>query len=162
MLAIIYAISLNCVIGKGGRLPWSLPSDLRHFRELTVGHKVIMGRKTFESLPERYRPLPGRQNIVLSRTMKETDGIAVCRSWEEVLKLVGKEEEAFVIGGREVFKLALPVAKRLYRTLVFAYCSGDVLFPNLNEGWELIEDGEIRRGTKDQYSYSFQILQKVR
>lgn len=111
-------------------MPWHIPEDLAHFKRLTVGHPVIMGRKTYESIG---RPLPGRTNIVLSRSMeKDTDGIVLVRSLEAALSkaaLSKGAEEIFVIGGEAVFEATLPIANRLYLTRIATEFSGDTFFP---------------------------------
>ncbi len=134
MIAIVVAYSRNRVIGRDGGLPWRLPTDLRRFKELTTGGTVVMGRKTYESLPEPFRPLPNRRNVVVSRN--GCDAPEVCRSVEEALG-----EDCFVIGGGEVYAQALPLAERVYATEVDADVEGDAFFPPL-EGWRLIEESD--------------------
>jgi dihydrofolate reductase len=146
VIAIVVAHSRNRVIGRQGDLPWHLPSDLKRFKELTTGGTVVMGRKTWESIPERFRPLPDRRNVVISRN--GCSAPEVCRSVEEAL--VG---DCFVIGGGEVYAQALPLADRVYATEVSAEVDGDVTFPPLGPEWREAErSGEMEEGG---YAYAF-------
>jgi dihydrofolate reductase len=127
-LSIIAAIGRNRALGKDGKLLWSIPDDLKRFKELTVGHAVVMGRKTWESLPEKVRPLPGRVNIVITRQAGyEAPGAIIARSFEEALRVAG--DGAFIIGGAEIYALALPHTSRLYLTLIDDEKEGDIYFP---------------------------------
>lgn len=129
IVSLIAAMAENRVIGRQGGMPWHIPEDLRHFRDLTMGHAVIMGRKTFESIGA---PLPGRLNIVVSRRSGSLhQGVVTVPSLQEALKAAGKVDEAYVIGGEEVFRQALPLAQRVYLTLVPGEYEGDVFFPPL-------------------------------
>lgn len=138
----IVAAGRNGVIGRKGELIWHLPGDLKHFKTLTTGHVVIMGRKTWESLPKK--PLPGRRNIVLTRNMNyKANGAETVSSPEEALEKTAGEIP-FIIGGEEIYRLFLPYAKRLYLTEVDADCpDADAFLPTgLNDGdWETIEEG---------------------
>jgi dihydrofolate reductase len=142
VISIVVAYSRNHVIGRDGRLPWHLPGDMRRFRELTTGHAVVMGRRTFESLPDRFRPLPNRRNLVLtSRRDYDLPGIETFQSLEAALAAAGGD--CFVIGGEQVFREALPVADRLYLTRVEAECEGDAFFPVLDEeAWRCVDESE--------------------
>ena len=129
ILTLIAAVAKNGVIGKDNRLPWHLPADLRHFKALTTGHAVIMGRKTWESLPEKFRPLPGRQNIVVTRNATyAASGATVAGSLPDAVAAAAGEE-AFVIGGAELYQVALPLADRLQLTEIDAEFDGDTWFP---------------------------------
>ncbi len=134
MVAIVVAHSRNRVIGRAGGLPWHLPTDLRRFRELTSGGTVVMGRRTYESIPERFRPLPNRRNVVVSRN--GCDAPEVCRSVEEALA-----GDCFVIGGGEVYAQALPHTDRVYATEIDADVEGDAFFPPLT-GFREVERSE--------------------
>ena len=127
-ISAIVAMSENRVIGKGNRLPWRLPEDLKRFKELTVGNVVIMGRKTFESIG---KPLPQRENVVITRQKEVSySGVHMAHSLEEALKWAeGRSKEIFIIGGEEIYRLALPYLDRLYLTLVQAQIEGDAFFP---------------------------------
>lgn len=158
MISIIVAMSKNRVIGHDGKLPWHLPSDLHHFKQLTMGHKVIMGRKTYESLPSKFRPLPGRENIVLSRREKLLDGkIRTFASLEYALDYSRDDSEVFVIGGQSVFEQTLPYVTRLYLTTVMIECEGDAYFPIL-KNWKLLEKKPVFKEEGDEYSLCFAIF----
>jgi dihydrofolate reductase len=128
-LTLIAAVARNGVIGRDNRLPWHLPADLKHFKALTTGHAVIMGRKTWESLPEKFRPLPGRQNIVVTRNAGyAAAGANVVTSLADAVA-AASGGEAFVIGGAELYVAALPLADRLQLTEIDADYEGDTWFP---------------------------------
>ncbi|NJD33294.1 MAG: dihydrofolate reductase [Betaproteobacteria bacterium] len=132
VLTVIAAVARNGVIGKNNRLPWHLPADLRHFRALTTGHAVIMGRKTWESLPAKFRPLPGRQNIVVTRDEAyRAEGATVVTSLPAAVA-AAQGDEAFVIGGAELYVAALPLADRLQLTEIDAAFDGDTHFPAID------------------------------
>jgi dihydrofolate reductase len=125
-VVLVAAMAHNRVIGHEGGMPWHLPADLKHFKAVTLGHPVIMGRRTFESIG---RPLPGRTNIVISRGRPDLpEGVALAGSFEEALQGVASET-AMVIGGGEIYRQALPHADRLELTLIDADISGDTQFP---------------------------------
>jgi len=136
LTSLVVAYARNGVIGRDGDLPWHLPSDLRHFRELTAGGTVLMGRKTYESIPDRFRPLPGRRNLVLSRTPGYAPpGAEVFGSLDDALRAAagdGDVAECFVIGGATTYAEALPLAGRVYATEVDADVEGDTVFPALD------------------------------
>jgi dihydrofolate reductase len=128
-LTLIAAVARNGVIGRDNALPWHLPADLKHFKALTTGHAVIMGRKTWESLPEKFRPLPGRQNIVVTRNAGyQAEGATVVSSLPAALTATAGDN-AFVIGGAELYAAALPLADRLQLTEIDAAFDGDTHFP---------------------------------
>lgn len=141
-ISLIAAISENRVIGNGGEIPWHLKDDFRRFKERTTGHAIIMGRKTHESIG---RPLPGRTNIVITRdTSREIPGCTVVGSLDEALTKAREieSEEIFVIGGGQVYAEALPLADRLYLTLVHAIMDGDTFFPEYGEAFEKVVESE--------------------
>lgn len=126
-LSIIAAVARNRVIGSENRLPWRLPEDLRHFKRLTLGHHLIMGRKTFESIG---RPLPGRVSVILTRdTGYQAEGCLSAGSVGAALKACGDDPEVFVVGGAEIYAQFLPLADRLYLTEIDADFAGDAFFP---------------------------------
>ena len=130
MLSLIVAASRNGVIGAGGKLPWRLPADLKRFKAITLGHPILMGRKTFESIG---KPLPGRTNIVITRQRGlEACGATVAHSLEEALQICEGQDEVFVIGGAEIYKQALPLADRIYLTHIDQDFEGDAFFPKLD------------------------------
>lgn len=129
-IALIWAMSRNGVIGRGDRLPWRLPKDMRHFMAVTMGKPVIMGRKTYESIPAKFRPLRGRHNIILTRDRTyEAPGATVVHSVEEALDAVEEVEEIIIGGGANLYAQLLPQTSRLYLTLVEAELEGNAYFP---------------------------------
>ena len=161
-ISLVVAAAQNNAIGKDGKMPWHLPADMRHFKNITWGMPVIMGRKTFESLG---KPLSGRKNIVISRQPDfKADGIVIVKNFDDAL-FVAKEtdaKEVFVIGGGEIYRLAYEKAKRIYLTRVKAEPEGDVFFPDLDaKEWFLVSDDEHTADEKHQYAYSFQIWERV-
>jgi dihydrofolate reductase len=141
MVAIVVAHSANRVIGRNGTLPWRLPSDLRRFRELTSGHTVLMGRRTYESLPDAFRPLPDRRNLVLSGDPGyRAEGAEVFASLADALAAC--DGDCFVVGGEVTYRDALPLCERLYTTEIDAEIDGDAFFPELDPAqWRCIDDG---------------------
>lgn len=141
-VALIVAVSRNGVIGRDGALPWHLPEELQHFKRLTLGKPIIMGRLTWESLG---RPLPGRPNIVISRSPDyEAPGALVVPDLEAALAhaslLLGADSEIMIIGGAQIYRAALPLADRIYRTRVDVEVAGDTVFPELDPtAWRVIE-----------------------
>jgi dihydrofolate reductase len=156
----------NGVIGRDGRLPWRLSSDLRRFKALTLGKPVIMGRKTWESLPNR--PLPGRLNIVLSRqAASEVEGALVCDDFAEAVEIAREQaaedgaDEVCVIGGADLFARALPRATRIYLTEVEAEPPGDAFAPPIDEsGWTEVAREAVPAGPKDDYPTVFRVLER--
>ncbi len=145
MLSIIAALTKDKVIGKDNSLIWNLPEDLQNFKKITSGHPVIMGRKTWESIPEKFRPLPGRRNIVISSSVKKLDGADV---FDDVYKAIEdaqkSDDEVFVIGGSTVYRQTVPLADRLYLSWVKRYYEGDAYFPDFDENeWAVIEKKEF-------------------
>lgn len=159
-LALIVAMSENRVIGREGRLPWRLSADLRRFKRLTLGHHLIMGRKTFESIG---RVLPGRTSIVISRRAGYAiPEAAVASSLEAALQWAQGDPEVFVIGGGELYRLALPHAERIYLTLVHAQVEGDTLFPKLRpDDWRVVEATRFPRDGQNEFDHSFLIYERV-
>ncbi len=136
-ISLIAALGHDRAIGRDNGLLWHLPGDLKHFKELTAGHPVIMGRRTWESLPEKFRPLPGRANVVVTRSgWYEAPGAQTAFSFPEALsyaKEAAGSDEIFVIGGGEMYRAALPFASRLYLTLVDDSTPGTVTFPDYSD-----------------------------
>lgn len=134
-LSIIVAQARNRVIGRDNKMPWHLPADLKHFKALTLSHPVIMGRKTFESIIASLgKPLPGRDNIVISRNAHfSAPGCIVAGSLEHALTACANAPEAFVIGGGEIYRQALPLAQRLYLTEIDADFDGEARFPEFDK-----------------------------
>ena len=153
-ISIIVAIASNYAIGKNNDLLWHISDDLKHFKKITSGHPVIMGKRTFESLP--IRPLPGRDNIVLTDIAGETiQGCVMVYSIEEALKWCENKGECFIIGGGSVYKQFMPFADTLYITYVDKDFEADTFFPEIAElEWELIEE-EPQFSESNNFSYSF-------
>ncbi len=134
-IVLIAAIARNGVIGRDNRLLWNLPEDMAHFKALTQGHAVLMGRKTWESLPARFRPLPGRRNIVISRQAGyAAPGAELAPSLDAALALVAGQTSVFVIGGADIYRQALPLADRLELTEIDLEPEGDASFPIWDRG----------------------------
>lgn len=151
MVKIIVAMSKNRVIGNNNELIWKLSSDLKRFKELTTGHPVVMGRKTYESIG---RPLPNRRNIIITRNSEyEVDGCEVVSSLEEALLLTGSN--CFIIGGGEIYKQSLEVADKIYLTLVHKDFEGDTQFPEIGSEWATIDTKDFTADEKNEYDYSF-------
>ena len=151
----------NRVIGINNTLPWRLPADLKHFRQLTTGHAVIMGRRNYESIG---KPLPERTNIVVTQNPHyQAPGCVVVHSIDDALQRAANDPEIFIIGGAKIYAQTLDRADRLYLTLVHATVPGDTYFPEFNRA-EWIEHGKERHEAdeKNSYAYSFITLDKLR
>lgn len=134
-LSLVAAIARNGAIGRSGTIPWRIPEDVRRFKELTTGHAVVMGRRTWDSLPERFRPLPGRRNVVVTRqTNWSADGADRAGSLEDALDLLDVTPQVYVIGGAELYAAALPLADELLLTEIDADVEGDTFFPPFDRG----------------------------
>jgi dihydrofolate reductase len=159
-LALVVARAANNVIGAAGTIPWRIPDDRRHFRNVTTGKPCIMGRKTWESLPRK--PLPGRLNIVVSRNPNyAAAGALVAETFDSALALaqVERSDEISVIGGAEIYRAALPLADRIYLTEIEAAFEGDTYFPHLEEtAW--FEDAREENVTADGVKYAFVTLRR--
>ncbi len=156
----IAAMANNRVIGLDNKMPWHLPADLQHFKKITTGKPVIMGRKTFESIG---RPLPGRRNIIITRNSEYTaQGIEVVTTPEAALALVCAVEEVMIIGGGNIYEQFLPKAERLYLTFIDLDIKGDTQFPDYNKvaNWDVKEEQENLPDEKNKSSYKFVTLYK--
>jgi dihydrofolate reductase len=158
-VSLIAAMAENRVIGAHNTLPWRLPADLKHFRQLTSGHHVIMGRRNYESIG---KPLPQRTNIVVTRNRHYcAPGCVVVHSLEEALQRAESDPEIFVIGGAEIYRQALARAERLYLTLVHAAIEGDTYFPEFDpDQWDEISRERHEADEKNPYAYSFVVLHR--
>ena len=161
VVALIAAVADNGVIGQGGALPWRIPADLRWFRERTMGHHVVMGRKTWVSIG---RPLPGRTNIVVSRTrdLAVPEGVSVVDGLVTAIERATKagDDEVFVIGGAELYRAALPLAGRIYLTRVHADVAGDTWFPAIDEAaW--VEVARESHRDAEPLPFSFCVLERA-
>jgi len=149
MVTLIVAKSENNIIGNKGRIPWYIPNDLKRFKEITTNNVVIMGRKTFESLPEEYRPLPNRINIILSKDKSfKTNCCMVFNDLKKAIRKAGSDKEIFIIGGGEIYKESLKYADKVYMTEVDGEFEGDTYFPKLNRYWK-----EVNREEKEGYRF---------
>ncbi|MBA2690821.1 MAG: dihydrofolate reductase [Burkholderiales bacterium] len=153
-LSLIVAMAENRAIGVANRLPWHLPADLKHFRSLTMGHPIIMGRKTFDSIG---RVLPGRRNIVVTRNPEYVKpGVTIAHSLDEAFDYCKAESEAFVIGGADVYRAAIERADRIYLTLVHSVTEGDVFFSAIDESqWQEIERVAYPADPHNAHAYDF-------
>lgn len=159
-ISLIAAMANNRVIGKDNDMPWHLPADLQHFKKMTLAKPVIMGRRTFESIG---RPLPGRQNIVITRNSSwSQEGVDVVSSPEQALKLVSDAEEVMIIGGGNIYQQFLSQADRLYLTFIDLNVEGDTCFPDWSEVgvWQQISQQKHLADEKNPYGYEFVILEK--
>ncbi|TAK77054.1 MAG: dihydrofolate reductase [Gammaproteobacteria bacterium] len=159
ILSAIVAMGENRVIGKNNQLPWRLPADLRHFKAITTGHPIIMGRKTYESIG---RPLPNRLNIIVTRNRAfEAPGCVVVTSMAEAVQQADGEE-AFIIGGAEVYQQAMPLVQRLYLTVVHHVFEGDAYFPALNMAeWREAAREKHEADEENAWACSFVRLEKI-
>jgi dihydrofolate reductase len=156
--SIIVAIAKNRAIGKDNKLLWYLPNDLKHFKDVTTGHTVIMGRKTFDSVG---KPLPRRRNIVVTRQDISIEGCEVVKSIEAALALCAGEDEVFIVGGAEIYRQAIPLTDRIYLTIIDQEFEGDTFFPELNTGdWQETQRENFEPDDKNKYSYSFITLER--
>ncbi len=163
-ISFVVAMDRNRLIGDGDALPWRLPDDMARFKEITMGHPVLMGRKTYESIPDRFRPLKGRANIVLTRQMNyEAPGCLVVHSIDDALAAISPDEELMVIGGAQIFKELLPLVDRLYLTEIDGEYSGDVFFPELNRA-DWLEIAREHHPCDDRHDspLAFLVLERVR
>lgn len=145
ILAAVWAQSVDGVIGRDGGLPWTLPEDMAHFRALTAGHVVLMGRATWESLPVAYRPLPGRENVVLSRGGLDAPGATVVPDVDAALAVVG-DRPAWVVGGAQVYAALLPLVARVEVTEVDVRLGDGVRAPRLDPGWRTVAADPVDGG----------------
>jgi len=159
-ISIVVAVSTNNVIGKNGELPWRLPEDIRHFKKITMGKPVIMGRSTWESIGH---PLPGRLNIVMSRRPGiDADNYELATSVDQALLIAGSAEETMIIGGSQVYRQFLPRTDRIYLTRIHAFLEGDTFFPELDEAAWQAADCEHHEAVAGGYAFDFVILNRIR
>ncbi len=167
IISLIVAVSDNNVIGNQGELPWRIPADLKHFKNLTMGHCLIMGRKTYDSIG---KPLPGRSTIVLSRSTDRTslpNDVYLSNELSQAVAIsletpAMQHEEIFVVGGGEIYQLALPIADRIYVTRVHTIVAGDAYFPEIDmEYWKLASEKMRKADEKNNYDCHFQIYERT-
>lgn len=161
-ISLIAAVANNGVIGRRGQLPWRLKADLQRFKQLTMGHTVIMGRKTWESIG---RPLPGRRMVVVTRQKDyQAEGAKLVGSVDDAIELArsASDEEAFVIGGGEIYRLTLPRADRLYLTRVHAEVEGDATFPDVDcQRWRLVESDLRSADEVNEFPMTFELYERA-
>jgi dihydrofolate reductase len=161
-LSLIWAMTRNRVIGRNNALPWRLPDEMRHFMRTTLGHCVIMGRRNFDAMG---KPLPKRTNIVLSRDPSfVANGAIVVRTLDEAIERArdAGDDEAMVVGGAEIYALALPKADRLYFTLVDTEMAGDTFFPLFDEAqWREVRREEHGADAQHPYAYTIRVLDRI-
>lgn len=151
IISLIAAMDKNRLIGSDNGLPWHLPADFKHFKEVTMGKPVVMGRKTYESIG---KPLPGRKNIVISRSGYQAEGVDVVTSIDDALKAVSDADEVMVIGGANFYEQMISRADKMYLTFVDAECEGDAWFPQIRESdWLVVSTTEYLRDEKNKYSF---------
>lgn len=160
LISLVVAMARNQVIGRDNALPWRLPADLRHFKTLTWGKPILMGRKTYESIG---KPLPGRANLVLTRDRQwRAEGVAVVGSVDEALSRVQESPEVACIGGAEIFRLVLPAAGRIYLTRIQADIAGDTVFPPLDPSqWKEVDSRDFRADERNPCDMTFVTLDRV-
>jgi dihydrofolate reductase len=150
---IIVAMTKNKLIGKDGKLPWNIKEDMKLFKEKTVGKTVIMGKNTWLSIPKKFRPLPNRNNIVLSRTLEKAEGAIVCKSIDNVIKIAENfGKEIFCIGGARLYKEMLPIADKLHISWIKKNYKGDTYFQKIEfDNWEQVEEIEFEEFIYKKY-----------
>lgn len=163
-ISLIVAVSENMVIGKDNKLAWHLPDDMNYFSNMTKGHSIIMGRKNWESIPKKYRPLPERKNIVVTRNNKfEDKGAIIVNSIEKAVEKARgfEEEEIFIIGGGEIYKLGFAYVDKLYITEIYANIDGNTYFPKWNkENWKEISRISHPKDEKHEFDFDYVIYKK--
>lgn len=160
IISLVAAMAANRVIGKDNKMPWHLPADLKHFKAVTLGKPVVMGRKTFDSIG---RVLPGRRNLVISRTPPaDSRGAEWVNSLPQALELLQGHEEVMIIGGGEIYRQALPLAQRLYLTDIDLTTEGDAFFPDYHAAadWQLVQQSEHSADMQNPHHCYFRIWQR--
>ena len=163
-ISIIVAISKNGVIGRNNKLAWNLPDDMFYFSKMTMGHSIIMGRKNWDSIPNKWRPLQNRKNIIISRNINQNiKNVDITNSIEKAIK-IGREnedEEIFIIGGGEIYKLGFKFVDKLYITEIKNNIEGDTFFPKWNKSeWKEISRISHPSDSKHEYDFDYVIYKK--
>lgn len=164
-VSLIVAVSENKVIGKDNNLVWHLPNDMKFFKDTTKNHFVIMGRRNFESIPHKYRPLPNRTNVVVSRQENlKAEGCLVVNSIEEAIELAknAMDNEPFIIGGGQIYKYVLDnkLVDRVYLTRVHTEIEGDTFFDDLDENWKLVHEEYHSKDDRHPFSFTFMTFER--
>jgi len=159
IISFIAAMDKNRVIGKDNSLPWNMPADMKHFKDLTLGKPIVMGRKTYETIG---KPLPNRKNIIITRDQDyKAEGCIVAHSIEESLQSAENAEEVMVIGGANIYKQFLPRTDKIYLTIIEHDFEGDTYFPEYNEDeWKEVEREEHKADEENEYDYVFITLER--
>jgi dihydrofolate reductase len=158
IVSIVVAIAENYAIGKNNQLLWHMPADLKHFKNITSGHTVIMGRKTYDSVG---KPLPNRRNIIVTRQDIKIEGCEVVKSIEDALALCANEDEVFIVGGAEIYKLAMSKTDRIYLTIIHHSFDADTLFPEIDYmEWKETAREDHQPDEKNKFPYSFITLER--
>jgi dihydrofolate reductase len=158
IVTIVVAIAENYAIGKNNQLLWHMPADLKHFKNITTGHTVIMGRKTYDSVG---KPLPNRRNIIVTRQEIKIEGCQVVNSIEEALALCADQQEVFIVGGAEIYKLAMSKTDRIYLTIIHHSFDADTLFPEIDYmEWKETAREDHQPDEKNKFPYSFITLER--
>ena len=165
IISAIAAVAENGVIGNKGELPWNLPDDMKFFQRTTLNHHIITGRKNYESIPARFRPLRDRVNLVVTRAQGyEAPGAWVCASLEAAIDIarVAEQKEVFIIGGGQLYAEAFEkgLVKRLYITTVHAKPNGDVFFPEIGKGWKEVWTEKHEKDERHAHAFTFRVLQR--
>jgi dihydrofolate reductase len=160
MISLLVAMSLNRVIGKDGGIPWHLPAELKLFKSLTMGHHIVMGRRTYESIN---RLLPGRTTVIVTRNrFYQVPGAVVVHSLNEAIAACGDDPEIFVIGGAKIFEEAIPLAHRIYLSIVQAEIEGDTYMPHFARAeWKEVLRETHPADARNQYAFEFTVLDRV-
>ena len=160
IISLIAALSKNSVIGKNNDLPWRLPADMKYFMQTTSGHCVLMGRKNYESLPPKFRPLPNRTNLLVTKQKDYiAEGCLIFHAIDEAVEFAKQqgEPELFVIGGAEIYKATLPIADKLYLTEIDAMIDGDTYFPAFDKSkWK--ETSRTRHAPDEKHKFAFDFV----
>ena len=159
IISLIAALDKNNLIGADNGMPWHLPADFKHFKEITMGKPIVMGRKTFESIG---RPLPGRQNIVISRKGFSADGIVTVDSIDAALQLVKDVDEVMIVGGANIYGQLIDKADRLYLTHVDAECEGDAWFPEFDSMlWKVTNESFVKKDEKNNFNFNITSYERI-
>jgi len=159
-VSIVVAMSSNAVIGKSGGLPWHLSADLKHFKSITMGKPIIMGRKTHDSIG---KSLPGRENIVLTRDYQyRAEGCSIIHKFNDVYKRCSEVDEVMIVGGSQLYDQVLPLANILYMTEVHGDVEGDTRFPEFDrEQWREVQRQDFKANEKNDFDYSFVVFKRL-
>jgi dihydrofolate reductase len=159
-ISLLLAMDRNNGIGLGNKMPWRLPADLAYFKALTLGHTIVMGRRTFESVGSK--PLPGRRNVVLTRDSSfRAEGCETAHSLEEALQRYAGEEELFIVGGGEIYAKSMPYADKLYITVIDHEFEVDTHFPQVNEAeWRIASEKPGVRDERNPYDFVFRVYER--